>query len=86
MGIRASLAILAGSLFVMLPAPARAAAQQNPTALEQRAAEVAALFRADPGGYEKLFTKDFLAQVPRRNSPPFSTIIIRSSVAASKLI
>jgi Beta-lactamase enzyme family len=38
-------------------------AMQNPTPLEQRAADVAALFRPQPGDYEKLFSKDFLRQV-----------------------
>ena len=34
------------------------------TPLEQRAEDVAALFRSDPGGYEALFSEGFLAQIP----------------------
>ena len=34
------------------------------TPLEQRADDIAALFRSDPGGYEAFFSEGFLAQVP----------------------
>jgi murein DD-endopeptidase MepM/ murein hydrolase activator NlpD len=33
-------------------------------AIARRAADLAGLFRADPGGYEEVFAPDFLAQVP----------------------
>lgn len=34
------------------------------TPLEQRADDVAALFRSDPGGYEAYFSEAFLTQIP----------------------
>jgi beta-lactamase class A len=38
--------------------------EKTPSAVEKRAADVVGLFRENPGGYEQLFSKSFLAQVP----------------------
>ena len=38
--------------------------QKSATPLAQRTAEVCALFRQNPGDYEKLFAADFLAKIP----------------------
>jgi len=37
---------------------------KTPSPVEKRAADVVGLFRENPGGYEQLFSKSFLAQVP----------------------
>jgi hypothetical protein len=50
---------------MLLLTGAQAGAQQtgNASPVEQRANDVMSLFRADPGNYEKYFSKDFLDQV-----------------------
>ncbi|HEY3355600.1 MAG TPA: serine hydrolase [Polyangia bacterium] len=57
-------------LLLLATAVGRAAAQRRST-LEERAAAIAALVRPSPGGWEQLFTREFLAQVP----PPRLTAI-----------
>jgi len=53
-----------GSIVVLLALGARPGLAADATPLEARAAEVAALFRPDPGGYDSLFSAEFLGKVP----------------------
>jgi hypothetical protein len=59
------------ALLAVLCGTVPAGAQRRST-LDERAAQVAALFRATPGGFEGLFAKEFLARV----TPPRLTSIL----------
>src|SRR3712207_1145531 len=43
---------------------------KNPTPVERRGQDVSALIRANPGEYEKYFSRSFLAQVPPERLTP----------------
>jgi beta-lactamase class A len=67
--VRASLV----TTVVLWPLISVLAQQSGITAVERRAADVCAQFRATPGDYEKLFDPEFLAKVPPDRLTPIFT-------------